>query len=264
MDPRRCRTRQAAGFSNHTSTQPKRQLLDGREVTGAERAQAEMARSERANDDDEAALGDEDGAASDDESLVGSAVESDDFEAELRANEDTARCKQELAAQLELERYEKVERDAVRVGVSAEVAAAVTAVEDGIAEAVQRAAAHTRQAVAEQVSSQTRWLSSELPGLLQAQPLVLLHCSVHLPEVQLCHLQVGLRFLLRTEQRCAGHQPDPRAGHRSSGHAIGGHCCQAFLRPVVRRRCGGGMCMACACARHAHVHLLPAIISGAA
>ena len=69
-----------------------------------------------------------------------------DFEADLRAKEEAARIKQELAAQKELERYERVEREAVRAGVSAEVAAAVTAVEDGLADVVRRAAAQTRQA----------------------------------------------------------------------------------------------------------------------
>ena len=92
-----------------------------------------------------------------------------DFEADLRAKEEAARIKQELAAQKELERYERVEREAVRAGVSAEVAAAVTAVEDGLADVVRRAAAQTRQAVAAQVRSQTSWLSAELPTLLRDQ-----------------------------------------------------------------------------------------------
>jgi len=92
-----------------------------------------------------------------------------DFEADLRAKEEAARIKQELAAQKELERYGRVEREAVRAGVSAEVAAAVTAVEDGLADVVRRAAAQTRQAVAAQVRSQTSWLSAELPTLLRDQ-----------------------------------------------------------------------------------------------
>ena len=91
------------------------------------------------------------------------------FDAELAANEDTARAKQQLAAELELERYDEVEREAVRVGVGAEVAAAASAVEAGMTEAVRRAAAQTRDAVAVQVTSQTRWLAEELPALLEAQ-----------------------------------------------------------------------------------------------
>ena len=92
-----------------------------------------------------------------------------EFEAEIRDREEAAKCKQELTAQRELERYEQIEREAVRVGVSAEVGAAVGAVEASIATAVQRAVAQTRETVAAQVTSQTRWLSEQLPGLLQAQ-----------------------------------------------------------------------------------------------
>ena len=76
---------------------------------------------------------------------------------------------QQITAELELEKFDQVEREAVRVGVSAEVAAAAGAVDAGMAEAVRVAASETRKAVAAQVSTQTRWLAEELPTLLEAQ-----------------------------------------------------------------------------------------------
>ena len=92
-----------------------------------------------------------------------------EFEEELRTKEEAARCKQKLTAELELERYDTIEREAVRLGVGAQVAAAASAVESNMADTMRMAADQTRQAVAAQVATQTRWLAQELPGLLEAQ-----------------------------------------------------------------------------------------------
>ena len=92
-----------------------------------------------------------------------------DFKAELEAKDEAAEVQQQITAELELEKFDQVEREAVRVGVSAEVAAAAGAVDAGMAEAVRVAAFETRKAVAAQVSTQTRWLAEELPTLLEAQ-----------------------------------------------------------------------------------------------
>ena len=92
-----------------------------------------------------------------------------DFEAELAAREEVALCKQKIAAEEALERVDGIEFDSVREGVQEQVGATAEAVDEGRAQAVRRAALQTREAVAAQVSSQTRWLSEELPQLLEAQ-----------------------------------------------------------------------------------------------
>ena len=51
------------------------------------------------------------------------------FAAELAAKDEAAQARQQLAAERELARFDEVEREAVRAGVSAEVAAAAGAVE---------------------------------------------------------------------------------------------------------------------------------------
>ena len=48
-----------------------------------------------------------------------------EFAAEIAAKDEAARAKLQLAAELELERHDEIERDAVRVGVGVEVAAVV-------------------------------------------------------------------------------------------------------------------------------------------
>ena len=74
-----------------------------------------------------------------------------EFEAEMHSREEAARCEQELRQELELEHFDAATRSAARLGVDAEIAAAETAVEDGVARAVRQAAQQTQAALEAQV-----------------------------------------------------------------------------------------------------------------
>ena len=50
-----------------------------------------------------------------------------DFEAELRARDEAARCRQQIVAEVELEKYDDIERETIRAGVAAQAAYAAAA-----------------------------------------------------------------------------------------------------------------------------------------
>ncbi len=92
-----------------------------------------------------------------------------EFEHEMRAREEATRARQAIDTERELARFDRDSRHVLREGQLSQSEAAEAAVGSSLASVVSQAAQTTSEAIEARVSQQVKWISDELPALLQAK-----------------------------------------------------------------------------------------------